>query len=390
MKLIKNKMSGTRNSHINYRAFWIRDNKPNRRKVDRFYTDSLSVIGHNISINEEPLEGLRFMSDNLTLIPSLYCDATNTSFINHTELANYFKDNLTAELTKVISDEISKITGTKQQRIDATRRLFRLLAFTYSTWGKASEFEQFRISTANKALSLAQSGMTEAFLVFSKLYPKLCTSQIQPYVIYDSLIYNDEHWELVISDPVYTDDMIYNVYFLSGFNPLWKEELEVAKKNPSEWDMQKWDSNFCKRIRRFYTNYKIDNNLTLTETEEPVQSNTEYDYSYLNPSWSASEVKNQEQSCCYESPNPSDWGLPQSSDWGSPTDDDWGANPQSDWVTPTNDWGHYCGERISDSSWTRNALIRNLKGRVSSDVLNSSSDNELLGIYTDLESWELA
>lgn len=356
MKIIKNKMSGTKGSHIQYRGFWIRNNKQNRSKVDRFYNNSLVITGTSIMDNQVPVEGLSFMGDNLTIMPSLYSKTTNTSFTDYNQLLAYFKDNLNAEITATIYNEISNISGTAQERVNATRKLFRFLAFTHEIWNESPDFEQFRISTANKALSLAQKGMSEAFLVFSLLHPKLCNTQIQPYVVYESLIYNDEHWETVIGDPVYNDNTILHVYFLSGFNRLWKEELDVARTDPEEWN-----SSLPEKYKNIYMNYRA-NTIPVTIVESKQQSTgsgAEYDYSYLN--------------------------LTETS-----KDNEWNDLEKSINDQVQNGFSELFGNRIDGSLWTRNALIKNLRGRVEPHVLDSSSDEELLNIHHELESWEMA
>lgn len=361
-------MSGTKtSSHIEYRGFWIRNNRINRRKVDRFYQSYLRITGISLTKKINILQGLCFMGDNTAVMPSLYCELTNTIFTNHGQLVSYFKTGLANELTNLFSEQIGCIKGTKQERILAAKKLFRLLAFTYESWSELPEFESFKISTANKALSLAQQGMTEAFLVFSMIHPNLCTTQIQPHVNQDPLIYSDENWDRVVGDPVYSIDVLSHVYFLSGFNYLWKEELNVSQKHSSEWPLD-----IPENVKIIYKRKNPEPQRLYEEDEwGPVvnlvtpDSASEWDELEKLINQEVREVKE----CDHISPF---WRAMYT------------EQKQMDSVMTSSD-------RIADSSWTRENLMSHLRGRgVPLDTLRSNDFDDLLRIHYDLDSWEHA
>lgn len=93
-------------------------------------------------------------------------------------------------------------------------------------------------------LGYCRKGITEAFLVFSLYYPKMCNKDIQPYFLRGpKSLYSDLQWFAITHDPVYKD-LAVQCYFLSGFNRFGRLALPLKNKLDAGKDIYKCLSEF--------------------------------------------------------------------------------------------------------------------------------------------------
>lgn len=166
--------SKDQSKHAQYREFWIKDTKCNRRKVDRFYA------------------------------------MTRDDFTHMKEA--------TVQQCKLIHNAIMNKHYSQERRIINVLRLVVMGVYDY----------RLMPIMRDRLLEWCQGGLTEAYLTFGRLFPNMCTREIQPYFNFygkngASTVYTDDHWYDLLDDRDF-GPLTSKVYLMSGFNRMWRRE----------------------------------------------------------------------------------------------------------------------------------------------------------------------
>lgn len=169
--------------HRPYHGFWIKDTKRNRRKVDQFL--------------------------------ALECQ----------DFSDEVKNTMTPEQVQIMK---KIVYNGREITVEQIRYVIRFMVMGY--------YDTRMLKTVrNMLIKWCGYGITEAYLTFNMFFPEMCNREIQPYFNFkfkhhNIQVYTDDHWYELLDDPIF-GTLSEPVYFLSGFNRMWREEISMMREN---------------------------------------------------------------------------------------------------------------------------------------------------------------
>jgi hypothetical protein len=195
----------TRNMHIKYRDFWIRNTKTNRKTVDGFLKTTMPFkndkwhLGTRSGIYPQPGSGEQVLMS--------------------------LKDAV-LEQSAIVKEAVGRHEEAKKLR-ELLRPLVKAHPYITVISPHLRRLKNVMAAVRNALIEYCQDGVSEAYLVFHLYFPSMCTREIQPFFNYKasrSSVYTDDNWHSILTD-VDFGPLSKDALYMSGFNRMWRTDL---------------------------------------------------------------------------------------------------------------------------------------------------------------------
>ena len=153
-------------------------------------------------------------------------DALN-ELIKKSDTESYLYKQYRAFVVNSVKKELDSDGSTLEARITRAGESFRSVVKhnRFLAWDKLNFAKFLRVFTY-KCLELMKDGLVEGYLAFKVFYPKMVSTEIQPYFNFKGKAYSDDRWVSIVTNDFWKP-YVKDVYFMSGFNRFWRTDRGV-------------------------------------------------------------------------------------------------------------------------------------------------------------------